>query len=372
MKQYFKVNRQSLLQALKALKALKPSNIIEETQGALFELKGSKLHVSATNVEINLAKIVSIESYSEKILFAVADRNRILEALQKIKDENVEFAHHGLDYPVILEHSKGYIKFGVIKPDDMPFRAGDQDFAFSAELLDHHVQGINKAAKFTSTNELKAGLYYVHLCFKKDCKVNIEASNGHYAYRKSGSYLNTENKDFSILIPTDALRFIEAGDLFAFKKGNRIKIENDNTILVFENDSYLQYPDFDKIIRDKSPVKFTVQKKELEEAIGLCSLTAEQNTKAVFLDIDNHQLRDNELQSKADSMCKVKALEIWEDSNSSLQTIAFNYELFLKLSKEIEDQIITLEMQAKSMAIEIRTTANEVFLLMPVLPNYGK
>ena len=360
----FKVNRKNILSALKDLKALKPKNVRPETEGAIFEIKNGGLHITATDYDVFLTKIVRIEQHNEVVSFAVSDRNAVLEALEKIKDEKVSFTLLNADQ-VRLDHGKGFLKFSTFDGSDL-MPPNVEDIVFEDDLEFYHVDTIAKAAKFTSKDTTyKANMCHVCLEYSKDKKVKIQATNSNYAYLKTNA--SGSDMDFTVLIPNDVLKFIEEGALTVYQKGAKVKIENESTILCFKNPLGLNYPKISSIIRHKSDVLISVKKKELQEAIGVASLASDKETNAVILDLARETLSSRNGVSESSFDMSFKCVK----NGSGLIDIAFNHKFLSLMLKEIDDEVLTLQMQEKNKPLQIYSSLGEMFILMPVLIDYG-
>lgn len=340
----------------------------------LFEIEGSELSITGSDLETRIQVKVPIQSSDEnagKVSLCLPSKI-VLEYLKNLPEQPLTLNFIKESNTVELTSSTGKYKVTGQAANEYPRapEAGDaSNFAIPGALL---TESINKTLFATSTDTLRPAMTGVCFNFKDD-KLVFVATDAHRLIKKEVSS-NSLPSEGSIIVPRKPLT--------QFK--NIVPADDSEVNLSF-NDTHLfaaydkltlsarlidaRFPDYNSVIPPQNPYRLLIDKSELISSLRRVSVFASKGTSQVVFDIKGNVINisaqdvDFSYEGNETITCQYDG----EDMK-----IAFNARLLIEMLSNLDGERVEIALNTPSKAAIFRPEEQEegqdiLMLLMPLI-----
>lgn len=372
----FVVSSSELLSHLQAIsRVISSKNSLPILDNFLFDLKGNKLTLTASDLEVTMVTSVELESTEGEGIIAMPSKI-LLEALKKFPEQPLNFEINMDTYAVDIVTEKG--KFSVVgqNGEDFPpipaLDANDaQSFQVTAELLQ---TGIVKTIFATANDDLRPVMNGILLEMAQD-SLTFVASDSHklVRYRRLDAKVGFESSFILPQKPAGLLKNVlvrQEGDVAVQfdKKNAHFTLPNYKLVcrLVEGN-----YPAYSAVIPQDNPNKVTIDRVELYNTLGRVSLFSNQASNLVKL-----QLTGNEMVVSAQDIdFSISAYEkLGCNYEGDEMEIGFKSSFLAEIIDNLSSNDVVIELSNPARAglffpLENKENEDELMLLMPMMIN---
>ncbi len=290
----FIVSSTQLLNHLQAVsRVISSKNTMAILDNFLFDLNGSTLTITASDVETTMVTSLEVDSVSGEGKIAV-DAKRLTSILKEFPEQPLTFNMDNDSFNVDIVSENG--KFSVLgtNGDDFPQIQSLQDETcnvnLSAEAL---LQGVTKSIFATSSDELRPVMTGIFIEIAQG-KIKFVASDAHKLVCYSRADVQAESESSFILPqkPANLLKNILPKD------DSPVKLSFDKKNAVVEFNKYKlvcrliegAYPNYQAVIPVDAPRKLTVDRIDLCNCLRRVSVFSNQASNLIKLSITANQL----------------------------------------------------------------------------------
>ncbi len=374
----FTVSTSTLIKQLQIVSGVISNNtVIPILQDFLFELSGSQLTVSASDLETSISSSIEVNAEREG---RVAIPSKILIDIVKILAEQpitVDIDENTL--AVTIQTQNGVYKMAAESADEFPTRQSTEGSDSINLSLDVMTTAINKTLFAASNDELRPQMTGIFFDLEES-KITFVATDAHKLVKYSEG-INTGHANRSFIVPKKAMNLLKNA-LANAQNGSETEISigwnEKNVFFSFEGiklDSRLivgTYPDYNTVIPANNPHLLTVDQEDFQNAIKRISIFSSKSTYQVILDIQGDTLRlsaqDLDFSNEAHETMSCE----YEGENMQ---IAFNARYLLELLNSVGTTQVQLKLSHPSRACLVVPTSDEntsgelVMLVMPLMIN---
>jgi DNA polymerase-3 subunit beta len=373
----FVVSSTELLSHLQAIsRVISSKNTLPILDNFLFNLEGSKLTITASDLESTLVTIMTLENTSEEGLLAIPAK-LLLDTLKEFPEQPLTFEVNKDTRAVVISSQNG--KFTVMgqNGEDFPqIPAIKEDkknsIKIKASLL---LNGINKTLFATADDELRPVMNGIFMEMSvKD--ITFVASDAHKLVRYKRADVESDVNGAFILPkkPASLLKTILQ------KEDGQVLIEFDekNAYFVLTNYRLIcrlvegTYPSYNSVIPTNNPNKLIIDRLEFYNTLKRVSVFANQASNLVKLQITGNQIVIS-AQDIDFSISAYERLNCQYDGDE--MEIGFKSSFLVEILANIASTDIALEMSDPSRAgiivpIQKENESEDVLmLLMPMMIN---
>lgn len=334
----------------------------------LLSVKGSKLSISATNLEISFA--TSIGAKTEKEGEITIPARVITELISNLKTETVEIISEN-ERVTIKSHGFDSSISGMNSSDFplLPKKAGNKNKIQIGK--EEFLAALPQVSFATSMDETRPQLSGVLFLFQKE-EIVLVATDG---FRLSQKRIPFESKEEvkiqKVILPKTALielpRLSQDAEsvVFSFNdEENQVVFELGETVLstrTIEGD----YPDFERIIPKSSEVKIRLDKEEFLRAVKLSGIFARDSANITKINV-----RKNSIDVFAESQVfgnQKTTLDAFVEGQEGLE-VAFNYRFLEEFLNAVNGEEVMIELSNPSSPGVFTDPKDETLLhlIMPV------
>lgn len=290
----FIVSSTQLLNHLQAVsRVISSKNTMAILDNFLFDLNGSTLTITASDVETTMVTSLEVDSVSGEGKIAV-DAKRLTSILKEFPEQPLTFNMDNDSFNVDIVSENG--KFSVLgtNGDDFPQIQSLQDETcnvnLSAEAL---LQGVTKSIFATSSDELRPVMTGIFIEIAQG-KIKFVASDAHklVCYSRADVQAESENSFILPQKPANLLKNILPKD------DSPVKLSFDKKNAVVEFNKYKlvcrliegAYPNYQAVIPVDAPRKLTVDRIDLCNCLRRVSVFSNQASNLIKLSITANQL----------------------------------------------------------------------------------
>ncbi len=368
----FIVTSTSLLKSLQQISGVISSNaVLSVLEDFLFELKGTSLSLSATDLETMIRVHLEVSEAQDDGRICIPSKI-LLEYLKNLPEQPINFNINEQDLSIEMSSSVGKYRIGGEKADDFPKEpeAGEStSFEMPSIAL---VESINKTLFAVSNDSLRPAMtgVFFELSPQGICFVTTDA---HRLVQFRRSDVTPPQAD-GFVVPKKPLQQL------------RSTLPADETLLKLSyNGSHLfvntekmhlscrlidaRFPDYKAVIPQDNPYLLTINRNDFMGALRRVSVFANKTTSQVVLEIAGNSLQlfaqdiDFSYEGKENLPCAYQG----EDMK-----IAFNARLMVEMIANMEGADVQLELSTPNRAGIFRPTeatdnVDELMLLMPLM-----
>ncbi len=372
----FIVSSLDLLNHLQAIsRVISNKSTLPILDNFLFDLKGQKLTLTASDLEVTMITSLDIESTDGEGLIAMPSR-LLLETLKKFPEQPLSFEIDMDKYSIAIVTEKG--KYSIVgqNGEDFPELPGINEDKVSSlqvpvELLE---TGINKTLFATADDELRPVMNGILMEISPE-RVNFVASDSHklVRYQRLDAHAEIEASFILPKKPASSLKSIlpkEEGDV-------KIEFDDKNAIFTLHNYKLVcrlvegNYPSYNAVIPQDNPNKVIIDRVEFNNTLGRVSLFSNQANNLIKLKLENNKMTV----SAQDLDFSISAFEhINYQYNGDEMEIGFKSAFLGEILDNLSSEEVILEMSDPSRAGILLPFAkneneDELMLLMPMMIN---
>ena len=287
----FNVSSQEFLKQLnKAGGAISSNPVLPVLEDFLFEVGGSTLHITATNLETTI--ITQIEVSAEEEGRVAVPAKILIDTLKALPDQPITFAVDEDSRNVEITSAYGRYKLAGDNPDDFPEVQeieADNPVIIDSSILSN---ALNKTLFATSNDDLRIAMtgVFVQVDFNK---VTFVATDAHKLVKYTYGGISTENNG-SFIVPKKALGLLrnvltDSGEVrMRHSKTNVSFSLNGTSLLCRLIDA--SYPDYQAVIPADNPNVLSVSRQDFLSSLKRIAIYANKTTNQVVLNIDDGSL----------------------------------------------------------------------------------
>jgi DNA polymerase III subunit beta len=372
----FVVSSSELLSHLQAIsRVISSKNSLPILDNFLFELKDSKLTLTASDLEVTMVTSVDLESTDGEGIIAMPSKI-LLEALKKFPEQPLNFEINMDTFAVDILTEKGKFSVVGLNGDDFPPIPGlddvdSQSFQVPAAMLQ---TGIVKTIFATANDDLRPVMNGILLEMAQE-SLTFVASDSHklVRYRRLDAKIDFESSFILPQKPAGLLKNVlprENGDVkVAFDKKNaHFSLQNYKLVcrLVEGN-----YPSYGAVIPQETPNKVTIDRVELYNTLSRVSLFSNQASNLVKMHITGNEM----VVSAQDIDFSISAYEkLGCNYEGDEMEIGFKSNFLAEIIDNLSstDVVIGLINPARAglfFPLENKENEDELMLLMPMMIN---
>jgi DNA polymerase-3 subunit beta len=368
----FIVSSTTLLKNLQIISGvINSSNTLPILDDFLFELDGTNLKVTASDLETTLSVTVTLTNASEPGSITIPAK-MLMEALKTFSDIPLTFTTNE-DFSIEISTGEGKYKLvgqsSELFPKTPVIESPNEVLINSVSLSN----AINKTLFATGNDELRPAMTGVFFQLEEE-SVTFVATDAHKLVRyKRLDVKVTEPSAF--IMPKKPLNLLK-NTLASNDTSVKIEYNNTNSSFTFENVNMIcrlidgKFPNYEAVIPVNNTKKLIVDRASLLSCIRRVALFANQSTRQIRFKVTGQELvltaEDRELANEARERlsCNFDGEDI---------EIGFNSKFVLEMLNNIDSDNILIEMSAPNRAALLLPNENEdkqeelLMLIMPVM-----
>lgn len=369
----FIISSASLLKQLSLINGvLNSSNTLPILDNFLFEIKGSELRVSASDLETTMSSKLSVES-KEDGLIAIPAR-MLMDTLKNLSDHPIKFSVDKGNFQIEISSDYGKYKLSGHSGEEfpkVPEIEQTNSFSIKSQLLS---RAINKSLFAAGNDELRPVMNGV-FCELNSDNITFVATDAHKLVKYQRFDAKSENYT-SFILPSKPLNLLK--NCLSGAEETSIEYNQNNAFFKIGNIDLIcrlvegKYPNYEAVIPKENPNKLTIDRGLLLNSVKRVSIFANKTTHQVNLKLAGSSLNisaeDLDFSNKADEnlTCSYSG----EDME-----IGFNSKFLIEMLNNIDTDEISIEMSDPSRAGIILPENPEddaekiLMLVMPVMVN---
>lgn len=337
----------------------------------LFELKGTKLTITASDSETRMVTSIPVSEADGSGVIAITARN-LLESLKELPEQPITFEIDENNNILVL-YENGKYNFIGSNGDDYPqlkpLKADAVELTVPSSIL---FLGINRALFATADDELRPVMNGVFMDVSPD-DVTFVASDGHKLVRyKALDVKSTEKASFIFpKKPANLLKNVlpkESGD-------SKIAFDDTNACFSMENFQLTcrlvegRYPNYNAVIPQDNPYKVTIDRLLFSNALKRVAVFSNPASSLVKLQLSTNQIIISAKDIDYSTSAEEKIPCVYGGESMS---IGFKGTFLIEILANTPSPEVTLELADPSRAGLILPSENEenedlLMLLMPMM-----
>ncbi len=369
----FIVSSASLLKQLSLIQGvLNSSNTLPILDNFLFEIKGSQLKVSASDLETTMSSKLTVESKEDGLIAIPA--KMLIDILKNLSDHPIKFYVNKDNFQIEISSDYGKYKLSGQSGEEFP-KVPEIEQSSSLTLpSDIIFRAITKSLFAAGNDELRPVMSGV-FCELNSDNLTFVATDAHKLVRYRRLDAKSE-KSTSFIIPSKPLNLLKN----CLNSNSETKIEyNQNNAFFTIGDIHLvcrlvegKYPNYEAVIPKENPNKLVIDRSLLLNSVKRVSIFANKTTHQVNLKLVGSSLNisaeDLDFANKADE-------KLTCSYNGEDMEIGFNSKFLIEMLNNIDTDEVSVEMSDPSRAGIILPENGNVsdedilMLVMPVMVN---
>lgn len=371
----FIVSTSTLLKQLQAVSgASSTSTVLPILENFLFEIEGSTLTISATDLQTSMVTSLPIETKEEEGKKIAMPSKILIETLKTLPDQPVAFTVDMETLAIEISAGDGKYKLSGENAEDFPKIPEVEDAStvnIPASVLS---EAISKTIFAVSNDELRPAMAGVLVQFGEQ-SVEFVSTDAHKLVKYKRTDIGTE-KAASIILPKKALSLLKST---LSSEDSNVSIEYNNTNAFFKfNDLHLicrlvdeRYPDYEAVIPQVNPNRLTVDRALFLNTLRRVVIFANKTTHQVRLKISGSELNisaedldfSNEAHERLNCQYEGEDMEI-----------GFNAKFLVEMLSNLSSEEVMIEMSTPNRAGLLKPSISEegediLMLVMPVMLN---
>lgn len=369
----FIVSSSSLLKSLSTVNGVIASNpIVPILENFLFELSGSVLTITASDMHTVMQTSVSVESGLDGSITVPA--KMILETLRSLPEQPITLGVDTDTFGIELITANGHFKLAGENPLDFP-RIPDVTRNFSITLpSDVLGLAVSNTLFATSTDDLRPAMTGVYMQVS-DEHTTFVATDGHRLIRYRREDITTENTT-TLILPRKALNLLKSS-LPSGSVDVKAEFSNSNAFFSFDNIKMVsrlideRYPDYENVIPKDNPNKMLIERNSFLSTLKRIAIYSNKTTHQIRLKISADELEISAEDLDYSNEAKEK---ITCEFTGEPMEIGFNAKFLIEMLSNLDASMISMEMSLPNRAgliVPVEKDDNEdiLMLVMPVMLN---
>lgn len=370
----FIVSSSALLKALQRVNGVIPSrSVLPIIENFLFDINGSDLQISTTNLEISMQTVLQIESRGGNMKVAVPSRI-LMDILKALPDQPVTFSIDDETFGISISSETGNYKLSGENGLDFPKIPAPQETQSVGMPMNALLTAINKTLFAASTDEDKAALSGVYFNLGQN-GLTFVATDAHRLVRYRRVDI-TVSEATSFIVPQKALNLVKSAFIpsdapveIVYNEANAFFRSNDVLLVCRLIDQ--RYPDYENVIPTDNPGKLMVSRKDLIGTLKRVNIFANKTSHQVRFKVTGSELT-----------ISAEDLDFANEAKESLKChyegndleIGFNAALLIDIINNAETDEVLIELSTPNRAgivlpSEQLEGENLLMLVMPVMLN---
>lgn len=373
----FVVSSTELLSHLQTVsRVISNKNTLPILDHFLFQLSGSGLTITASDLETTLITSLNLENVSEEGIVAIPAK-LLTDTLKEFSDQPLTFDVNSDNKAIVINSETG--KFTLPGQDGEDFPAiptvKEERKSSLQASTEAFFSGISKTLFATADDEMRAVMNGIFIELTAT-DVTFVATDAHKLVRYKRSDINTEGSS-SFILPKKPAALLKA---VLAKDSNNVLVEFDDKFAFFTLSNYKMicrlvegnYPSYASVIPTNNTNSLTIDRLELFNALKRVAVFSNQASNLVKLELVGNQLTI----SAQDLDFSISAYErlncIYEGDNMQ---IGFKSTFLIEILSNLSSSDVVLQLSDPSRAGLILPTEKEIddedtlMLLMPMMIN---
>ncbi|MEZ4772606.1 MAG: DNA polymerase III subunit beta [Bacteroidia bacterium] len=354
--------------------AIPSRSVLPIIENFLFEINGSRLKVSTTNLETSMQTLLPIESRGEPLRVAIPAKI-LLDILKALPEQPVTFMIDEDTFAVEISSENGKYKISGENGEDFPVIPNSEGTESINLPMYAMFKAVTKTLFAASSDEDKAALNGI-LFDLGEHGATFVATDAHRLVRYRRVDVTVANPT-RFIVPQKALNLLK-NSLDPNDNHDLIIRYNDNNAFFQTQDLLLvcrlidqKYPDYENVIPTQNPNKLFISKTELMGTLRRVNIFANKSTHQVRFALKGSELEissqdpdfANEAQEKL--RCHYEGADI---------EIGFNAALLMDVISNVETEEVVVELSQPGRAGLILPNVQEdgenvLMLIMPIMLN---
>lgn len=371
----FVVSSSALYSRLQAIgRVIVSKNSLPILDCFLFDIKGNKLTLTASDNENTLATSLDLLESENDIRFAVNSK-MIQDAMKEIPEQPLEFYLNEQTLELTVEYQNGNYRFMVQGGDDYPnfpeLQGETNKFTLhSSDLL----AGISRAIFATAEDQLRPIMTGIYFDKTEEC-LNVVASDGHKL--ASSKLFNVQATAVSSFVlpkkPATLLKnlLVKADEDVTIEFNNRNAVIKTSAVTINCRLIEGNYPNYNSVFPQNNPNVVTVNRAALVSALRRVLVFANANFALVKLELEGSKMNI----SSQDLDFSMSAHEsILCDYQGEPMRIGFKGQFLTEMINNLEGEEVVFQLADASRAGLISPAVQQegtsvLMLLMPMMLN---
>jgi len=373
----FVVSSIDLLNHLQAVsRVISSKNTLPILDNILFNLEGSKLELTASDLESTFITSMELDNYDGAGSIAIPSR-LLLDTLKEFPDQPLTFDINTSSYAIVINSENGQFSIIGQNGEDFPQLPALKEeskttFEISAGVL---LNGISNTLFATADDELRPVMNGI-FCELSTSDITFVASDAHKLVRYKRSDAKADNNSSFILPkkPASILKGILA------KESGIMVVEFDNKNALFTLPKYKlvcrlvegNYPSYNSVIPTENPNKMIIDRLKLYNSLKRVSVFSNQASNLIKLQLTGNQLTVS-AQDIDFSISAFEKLSCQYDGDNL--DIGFKSSFLVEILQNLQSADVVLELSDPSRAGILLPLDKEnddedvLMLLMPMMIN---
>ncbi len=371
----FVVSSSALLALLQNTgKVINAKNTLPILDYFLFDLKGSTLNVTASDLETTLVGSIEVDSVETEGVIAAPVR-RMLDSLKEFSEQPLTIEANESTWEIVISWATGELTIPGTSGLSYPqLPALEEDKSEVAIAVDNLLAGINKTIFATADDELRPVMNGVFVSIENGT-VTYVATDAHKLVKYTNSLVSQLAASFILpKKPANLLRSLlakEDGDINVVFDGNNVQFKLDtlNYTLVCRLIEG-KYPNYNAVIPTNNPNKVSVDRLELLNGIRRVAVCSNQATHLIKLNIANNSI-NIEAQDIDFSVSAHERVACSYDSTPI--SIGFKSTFLVEILGNMDTPEVTIELADSTRAGVLKPVSDDeqgsstLMLLMPMM-----
>ncbi|MFI3266399.1 MAG: DNA polymerase III subunit beta [Rikenellaceae bacterium] len=371
----FVVSSSALLALLQNTgKVINAKNTLPILDYFLFDLKGTTLNITASDLETTLVGSIEVDSVETEGVIAAPVR-RMLDSLKEFSEQPLTIEANESSWEIVISWATGELTIPGTSGLSYPqLPALEEDKSEVMVPVDNLLTGINKTIFATADDELRPVMNGVFVSIENGT-VTYVATDAHKLVKYTNS-LDSQLAASFILPkkPANLLRSLlakEDGDINVVFDGNNVQFKLDtlNYTLVCRLIEG-KYPNYNAVIPTNNPNKVSVDRLELLNGIRRVAVCSNQATHLIKLNIANNSI-NIEAQDIDFSVSAHERVACSYDSTPI--SIGFKSTFLVEILGNMDTPEVTIELADSTRAGVLKPVSDDeqgsstLMLLMPMM-----
>ncbi len=369
----FIVSSTYLLKQLQVLGGvINNSNTLPILDNFLFELKDSKLTVSASDLETTMSSIVDVESDTDGSIALPA--RLLLDTLKTFPEQPLTFVVED-NHTVEISSNHGKYALAYADGKEFPKAVALEDPSTTTISGDILATAISKTIFAAGNDDLRPVMSGVFFQFSTE-GLTFVATDAHKLVKYTREDVQA-SQVAEFIMPKKPLNLLK-GILAASDEAVKIEYNNSNAKFTFENSELIcrlidgKYPNYEAVIPKENPNKLTIDRTQFLNSVRRVSIFSNKTTHQIRLKIAGAELNisaeDIDYSNKAEERLTC-------DYQGDDMQIGFNSRFLTEMLNNLSSDDVQLEMSLPNRAGILTPTdgldegERVTMLVMPVMLN---
>ena len=371
----FTVSSSALSSRLAALsRVINSKNSLPILGDFVFEVKGTTLHLTASDSENTMQTVVELNDSDSDGRFAIGSHN-LLDAVKGISEQPITFDVNQNDNVAKIAYQNGQFTLPIENADEFPQAQEVGEAAATINMPNNILaDNINRSLFATAQDELRPVMNGIYFDLTPDC-LAIVASDGHKLVRNK-VFSVKRDQPASFILPKKPATLLKG---ILAKDGNEVIIRFDERNVEIDlGDTQIKcrliegrYPNYNSVIPQSNPNQLTVDRLGLLSALRRVQPFANDSSNLIRFRVENGTLQ---LNAEDYDFAKNATESMACDYNGMPMSIGFKGSSFIEILSNFDCPEVVIQLADPSRAglvlpSEQPENQDVLMLMMPMLIN---